>query len=172
MGAVGLGRVEMLAGDPMAAERQLRSAFAALEEAGETGSLSTVAAELADALYAQGHFEEAQRYTRVSEEAAASDDYASQILWRSVRAKAIAREDPDGAEQLARAAVTLAADTDDIDRRGESFMALAEVLLLAERPDEANPVIREALCLYEKKGNLVSAARARALLSSHGEWTG
>jgi tetratricopeptide (TPR) repeat protein len=164
MGATGFGKVEMLAGDPVAAEQQLRIAYAALEETGDTAHLSTVAAELADALYAQGRFDEAQRYTRVSEKAAAPDDYASQILWRSVRAKATAREDPDGAEQLARSGVTLAADTDAIDARGDSFMALAEVLLLAERPDEAVPVIREALRLYEQKGNLVSADKARSLL--------
>jgi class 3 adenylate cyclase/tetratricopeptide (TPR) repeat protein len=163
-GASGFGKVEMLAGDPLAAEQQLRIAYAALEEAGETAGLSTVAALLADALYAQGRFEEAERYTRVSEEAAPPDDYLSQILWRSVRAKAFAREDPDGAEQLARAAVTLAADTDDIDRRGDSFMALAEVLLLVERPDEAMPVLQEALNLYVRKGNAVSAGKARSAL--------
>ena len=43
-------------------------------------------------------------------------------------------------------------------------MALAEVLCLAERPGEAIPVIREALRLFEQKGNVVSAGKARALL--------
>jgi hypothetical protein len=37
-------------------------------------------------------------------------------------------------------------------------------LRLAERPGEAAPVIQEALNLYEQKGNVVSAGKARALL--------
>jgi tetratricopeptide (TPR) repeat protein len=99
------------------------------------------------------------------EEAAARDDYLSQILWRSVRAKAFARKGrlADG-EQLAREAVTLAEATDDIDFHGDALMALAEVLRLADRPGEAVSVIQEALRLYEQKGNLVSADKARSLL--------
>ena len=160
-----LGAVEMLAGDPVAAEPHLRRGYAALEEVGETGVMSTLAASLADVLYAQGRSEEAVRYTRVSEEAAARDDYGSQILWRSVRAKAFAREGRlDDGEQLAREAVTLAEATDDINFHGDALMALAEVLCLAERPREAVPVIQEALNLYEQKGNVVSAGKARALL--------
>ena len=94
-----------------------------------------------------------------------ADDYASQILWRSVRAKAFAREGRlDDGEQLAREAVTLAEATDDINFRGDALMALAEVLCLAERPGEAVPVIEEALRLFEQKGNVVSARKARALL--------
>jgi hypothetical protein len=162
--AMGLGAIELLAGDPAAAERHLRRGYGVSEDAGDTGNLSYLAALLAEAVDAQGRHAEAEHYTRISEEAAAPDDYASQILWRSVRAKAIAREDTGGAEQLARAAVTLAADTDDIDQRGDSFMALAEVLLLAERPGEAVPVIEEALRLFELKGNVVSARKPRALL--------
>jgi predicted ATPase/class 3 adenylate cyclase len=164
-GASLLGAVEMLAGHPLAAEQQLRRAYAVLDEAGETGIRSTVAAELADALYAQGRFEEAQRYTRVSEETAAQDDHASQILWRTVRAKAFAREGrlADG-EELTREAVTLAEATDNINLRGDALMAFAEVHVLAERPREAVPVIKQALRLYEQKGNLVSADKARALL--------
>jgi class 3 adenylate cyclase/tetratricopeptide (TPR) repeat protein len=159
------GVVEMLAGDPAAAERHLRPGYGALEEAGDTGYLSSVAAVLANAVYAQGRDEEAERYTRISEETAARDDYFSQILWRSVRAKAFARKGrlADG-EQLAREAVTLAEATDDIDLHGDALMALADVLCLAERPGEALPVIKEALRLYEQKGSVVSADKARSLL--------
>ena len=108
--------IEMLAGDPATAERHLKQSYKALKDAGETGYLSSVAGHLANAVYAQGRYEEAERYTRISEETAARDDYASQILWRSARAKAFAREGrlADG-EQLAREAVTLAEATDDIN---------------------------------------------------------
>jgi hypothetical protein len=40
---------------------------------------------------------------------------------------------------------------------------LAEVLLSAQQSAKAEPVIAEAIQLYERKGNLVSAARARAV---------
>jgi predicted ATPase len=161
-----LGVVEMLAGNPAAAEEYLRRSHEALEEAGETGFRSTVAARLADAVYRQGRFEEAVTYTRISEETASRDDYYSQVLWRLVRAQAIASEGRlDDGEQLAREAVAVAASTDDINMRGDALLALADVLRLAERPDEAAPVIREALGLYEQKGNLVSAGRARSLLA-------
>jgi predicted ATPase/class 3 adenylate cyclase len=161
-----LATVEMLAGDPAAAERNLWQVYRTLEEAGETGNLSTVAAQLGDALCAQGRFEDAEEYTQISEEASARDDYQSQILWRAVRAKAIANIGrlAEG-EQLAREAVALAANTDDIDLHGDALMALAEVLQLGKRRDEAVPVIQQALRLYEQKGNLISAARARSLLA-------
>jgi tetratricopeptide (TPR) repeat protein len=83
-----------------------------------------------------------------------------------VRAKAIANGGrlAEG-EQLAREAVALAQDTDDINLHGDALMALAEVLRLAERPDEAAPFIDQALRLYEQKGNLVSAGKARSLLA-------
>jgi tetratricopeptide (TPR) repeat protein len=153
--------------DPAAAERHLRRAYEALEKAGETGVLSGVAALLANAVYVQGRYEEAERQTRISEAIAARDDYASQILWRSVRAKTIAKEGrlADG-ERLAREAVTLAEGSDDIDLRGDALMALAKVLRLADRQGEAISVIQEALRLYEQKGNLVSADTARSLLGA------
>jgi predicted ATPase/class 3 adenylate cyclase len=160
-----LGVIEMLAGNPVAGEQHLRRCYEALEDAGETGFRSTTAAALADAVYCQRRFEEAEHYTRISEKAAARDDYASQILWRSVRAKAIAQQGRLGeAQRLAREAVSLAEDTDHIDLHGDALMALAEVLRLAERRDEAVPVIREAFRLYEQKGNRVSADEARSLL--------
>ena len=53
-GAMELAEVERLAGDPAAAEEYLRRGYRALEEAGESGLLSSVAAMLADAVYCQG----------------------------------------------------------------------------------------------------------------------
>jgi tetratricopeptide (TPR) repeat protein len=163
-----LGVVEMLAGQPEAAEEHLRRAYEALDEAGETGFRSTTAARLADALHSLGRPGEAKHYARISEETAAPDDYASQILWRSVRGKAIASQGDQGkGEQLAREAVALAENTDDINLHAEALMALAHLLRFAGRPDEARPVLEEALHLYERKGNLVSAEIARSLLANH-----
>ena len=54
------GQAELLAGDPAAAERLWRRAYQALEGLGEKGNLSTIAAYLAEALYSQGRYDEAE----------------------------------------------------------------------------------------------------------------
>jgi predicted ATPase/class 3 adenylate cyclase len=159
------GPIEMLAGDPVAAEREIRRSYDQFEQMGDKSFRSTLAALLADAIYAQGRYEEAERFTRLSEELAASDDIASQFLWRSIRAKVLAREGRfDQAKGLAREAVSLAEETDAIIWQGDVRMNLAEVLRLADRAGEAIPVVEEAVSLYEQKGNLVSAGRARDTL--------
>ena len=46
--------------------------------------------------------------------------------------------------------------------RGDALLDLAEVLRLGGRAAEADGAARRALELYERKGNRVSAARARS----------
>jgi tetratricopeptide (TPR) repeat protein len=158
--------VETLAGDPAAAEREIRAAFEVLEQMGEKSLLSTHAARLAQTLYAQERYEEAEYYTKISEEAGASDDIGTQVLWRQVRAKALARRGQDGdAEELAREAVALAEPTDALDVRADALVDLAEVLRLGRRTDETKAVLEDAVRLYERKGDVVSAARVRTVLA-------
>ncbi|HEY7562691.1 MAG TPA: AAA family ATPase, partial [Gaiellaceae bacterium] len=160
-----MGEVEMLAGDPAAAEALRRTAFGTLEALGERGILSTVAAYLAETLYVLGRDEEAVRFTEVSEEAAADDDLASQVLWRSARAKAVVRQGRSGeAEGFAREAVGLAEGTDAIGLHADALASLGAVLVAQGRGDEAASALREALALYEAKGNVVSAAVVRRQL--------
>src|SRR5439155_15319162 len=61
------GWVELLAGDPAAAEREFRAGYELSQRMGETGYLSTTAGFLAEALYRQGRDEEALRYTEEGE---------------------------------------------------------------------------------------------------------
>ena len=97
------GQAEMLAGDPRAAERLWRRAYQALEGLGEKGNLSTIAAYLAEALYEQERYDEAEELTTVSESMTFPDDVTSQIAWRTVRAKVVARKgDLDLAEVAGR----------------------------------------------------------------------
>jgi len=157
--------VEVLAGDLIAAEAELRWGFEVLDEMGEKGFLSTVAAMLAGVTYEQGRYEEAERLAEISEQATADDDLISQVLWRVARARLLARRgELDEAERFAREAVTLMAETDELDRQGDTLLGLADVLRLAGREDEAAAAVEEALVLYERKENLVSADRARELL--------
>jgi tetratricopeptide (TPR) repeat protein len=82
-----------------------------------------------------------------------------------VHAKFLARLGAvDKAERLAREALKLVAPTDALNRHGDSLLALGEILRLQGRENEADGQIREALRLYEQKGNLVSAERAKAML--------
>ncbi len=162
-----LGSLERLAGNHAAAEQALRRGYEELERLGERGFLSTMAAELGQSVVAQGRLEEAERLARISEEAGASDDAASQVMLLGIRAKVDAREgDLDQAESQARQAVKLANATDALNMRGDAYMDLAEVVLLAARPKEAADSLEEAIRLYEEKGNLVSAERARESLAA------
>jgi len=89
------GQIELLAGDPIEAERVMRPGYEMLVEMGEKSNLSTVAAMLAEALYRQGNDTEAERFSIVSEEAAALEDVAAQVAWRGTRAKVLARRGRD-----------------------------------------------------------------------------
>jgi tetratricopeptide (TPR) repeat protein len=159
------GRVEMLAEDFVAAERELRRDFDALTGMGEKYFLANVAPLLAQAVYLQGRYEEAEELSRIGEGAATEDDIEAQALWRRAQAKVLARRGQfEEAERLAREAMGLIEDTDGLDLQANTLMDLAEVLQLASRPDAAVPIVREALRLHEEKGNEVSASRALRVL--------
>jgi len=160
-----LGWAELSGGDPAEAEGPLREGVAALEAAGETGWLSTTAAVFSEVLWRQGKGEEAERYALRYEQFAAPDDRIAQWQWSAVRAKVLADRDLlSEAETLARAAVSTIDPTDYIFHRGDARMSLAYVLRTAGRPAEAAILLREALELYERKGDVADAAKARAEL--------
>ena len=157
--------VETLAGDPEAAERAVRRSCAELEELGDTGYRATALARLADSLYALGRLDEAERETELAEEMAAPDDRLSQGIWRPVRAKIHARAGrASEAETLAREAVELFAETDMVDYQAHALADLAEVLALGGERDAAADHLARAVELFEAKGNVVAARRARSAL--------
>jgi class 3 adenylate cyclase/tetratricopeptide (TPR) repeat protein len=158
--------IELLAGDAAAAERLLRRDYEALEEMGERYLLlPTVAAELAHALAEIGQYDEAARYTRLAEELVAEDDREAQALWRRVRARVMARNGEfDGALELAHEAADLLRDTDALVARADALVALSEVAAAAGRHREARAFGEEALGLYERKGDVVSADNARGVI--------
>jgi predicted ATPase/class 3 adenylate cyclase len=163
------GPIELLAGDPAAAELELRKDHEVLERMGERNYLSTTAAILAESLYVQGRLDEAEHYATESAGIAAQDDVASQMLWRSASAKVQARRGRhDEAAALAGEAVALARGSDDPDFLGHALMDLAEVQTLGGNDGEAKVALIEALQLFAAKGSLVSAARTRSLLDALG----
>ena len=113
------------------------SALEQLQEIGERGNLASIAAQLAEALHAQGRSEEALAATVTSEEASSPDDVHAQISWRVARAKALAqlgrgRE----AKRSAATAVELAGTTDSPVFAAEALLALAEAHAAAGEAEE------------------------------------
>ena len=149
----------LTAGDPAEAEGPLREGVAALEVAAAKGWLSTIA----EVLWRQGKHEEAERYALHSDRLAAPDDWMSQWQWRAAQAKVLAdRDEPSEAETLAREAVSVIDQTDYIKSRGDARMSLAYVLRRAGRAQDAATVLREALELFERKGDIADSSKARA----------
>jgi class 3 adenylate cyclase/tetratricopeptide (TPR) repeat protein len=162
--SIAVGNAEQWAGDLEAAERTYREALELLDAIGEKGFLSTLAAVLADLLYQQGRMDESEEMTRVAEDAGASDDISTQVIWRLVRAKVIARRgEHQEAVALAEEGVALTEGTDSWDIGPGALLNFGEVLELAGRRDDARRVTREALDIYEQKGivPLIEQVRGR-----------
>jgi ATP/maltotriose-dependent transcriptional regulator MalT len=161
------GAVEMLAGDPVAAERELRGDYEALHRMGEKNYVSTTAALLADALYQQRRFDEAEALAAESERLAARDDVVTQVLWRSVRAKVRAQQRrAEEAQALGHEAVDLLRRSEAPEWQGNALMDLAEILRLSGNEAEAAMAAEEAAVLFERKGSIVSLQRARGFLTA------
>ncbi len=157
--------VELLAGNPAAAEQSLRPGFQALEEMGERMFRSTTAAFLARAVLELGREEEAEVLAQLSAQLASEGDLLSQVLWRGVRARLLARRSRlEEAEVLAREAVAFAQMTDFVNHRADALLDLAQVLRASLRVDEAMAAASEALRLFELKGNRVSASATKSWL--------
>jgi ATP/maltotriose-dependent transcriptional regulator MalT len=156
--------IEFLAGDLAAAESELRTDYRRLDEMGERNYISTTAGLLADVLYREGRYDESAEFTRVCQQLASPDDVASQFLWRCVQGKLSARQGAiDEAESLLSAATALIEASDWLDSQGNGLLDFAEVRELAGVPAEAAVLSERAAGLFERKGNVVSALRARQL---------
>ncbi|RDJ05568.1 adenylate/guanylate cyclase domain-containing protein [Rhizobium grahamii] len=154
--------IELLAGNPAAAEKSARASYRALEEMGERAFRSTMAASLAAVLMEQGRDDEAEEFANLSSELAAIDDLVTQVRWRRVRARILARRAKiQDAEALARAAVEFAEKTDFINDKAVALVDLSYVLEAASRRSDAVGAAQAALRLYERKGNVVGAATTR-----------
>jgi tetratricopeptide (TPR) repeat protein len=160
-------RVEMLAGDPRAAERMLARDFDVLSSMGENYFRSTIAALRAQALWALGERAEAAAFASIARDLSEEDDVLSQVAWRSVHAKALA---VDGhvteAYEIATEALELTDGSVDIELRADVLSDLADVLRLIGRENEQEPHLREALALYSAKGDLVLAGETRRRLET------
>jgi tetratricopeptide (TPR) repeat protein len=152
--------------DPQVVITRLRSAYEVLAAAEETGVLSTVASNLAAALYDVGEYDEAERLSRESEQLGSTEDVATQVSWRAVKAMVLARRGHlENGEELAREALKRALATEYVELVSGAYLSLGEVLRLAGRFEEARGAIEQALAIYERKGLALSAEAVRAKLT-------
>jgi ATP/maltotriose-dependent transcriptional regulator MalT len=159
------GRIELMEGRPEEAERIVGAAAEALEALGERSYLSTVLTVLAEAVYDQGRYAEAETLGARACELGAEDDLAAQAPGRAVMAKAAARSGRfEEAQKLAREAVALSASTDILTFRGDMEAALAEVLALCGETEAADAARRTAIETYELKENVAGASSLRERL--------
>ena len=161
------GEIELIAGDPVAAERYLREGYEACRAMGERGLLGSLAGVLAEAVYRQGRLDETQRLSEEAQAVAASDDLDAQARWRATRAKVLARRGQfPAARRLAAEAVALVAPTSWAALQAEALIAQAEVNRLAGARDQAETSLRAALRIYEDRHAVPLADQARAALAS------
>jgi class 3 adenylate cyclase len=152
--------VEMLAGDAPAADAAAQEAYAVLIDHGDRWPY--LAAFLAQSRIVLGHVEEA---AEVAEFAVTSAVSIERALALGVLARVRAAEgDAAAAGERIREAVAIVEETDFLFDRGTVFLDLAEVERLAARDQQRRSALERALGEFEAKGDLVSSARARALL--------
>jgi anti-sigma factor ChrR (cupin superfamily) len=122
---------------------------------------------IARVVYDQGRYEEAQLWAEAAAAATESNAPVRTRPWlsRTVHAKLLARGgELERAEALARTALADHDASDEIEEHAVMLMDLAEILVLADRPDDAVPVVEQATRLYDRKGHLVSARKTRAFM--------
>jgi tetratricopeptide (TPR) repeat protein len=159
------GEIELMAGDAPAAERFFREAYERLERDKDWGHLASIAPLLAETLLAQGREHEAETLLDMTPGWAIEDDAEAQTLLDRARSKlARLQRDSAAAERYARSAVERVKDGDGLNAHAGALVRLADALELRQRADEASAVLRDALVLYERKGNVVAAERVQRRL--------
>ena len=165
-----LGHLELAAGDPRAAERAFRWSYDVLTEMELKSSLGEAAVPLADSLYEQGRYGEAEDFLDAVKDDWASGDASVEAPRLAVRGKLLAaRGWQRHAERTVERALRLVRRTDWACLRADTLLAHAEVLELGDRLDEAVSSCHEALRVAEAKGYAVAALESRARLDRLGK---
>jgi tetratricopeptide (TPR) repeat protein len=156
------GTIEMLAGEPSAAETEFRRGLEQLHHLDEARMAPELAILLADALIDLQRHEEA---AKLAEQVATSAEEMSSTGLRTkmvqARLAAFADDQPQAA-LLADEAICLA-------RRTEWITWLADALLVkldVSSREEREKLVREAHALYVRKGHIVGLQRAESLLAA------
>jgi len=167
--SLGESQVEFAAGDNAAGEAVLREGLELLERIGDRAYYPTVALSLAKCLYDQECYEEVGRLCEAARGITGDDDLINFVELHGLEGGLLARRGShDEAGEQARRAVELAETTDFFETRAWARLMLAETLALAGRMAEATEPAAQALAIYEVKGDVTGAARARERLTGLG----
>jgi tetratricopeptide (TPR) repeat protein len=162
--AVPAAIVGLIIGDPAAAERYARAGYEAFWAMGQRGQyVIALAVLLAEALYEQGRFDEAQQ---LIDQANAEPSFAHGGS-RLIEAKLLARRGQFAAARrlVGQAEAPRSWMTGPIAQT-DALTARAEVERLAGAPGQAAASLRAALQIYEDMGSAAQARRTRAALAS------
>ena len=122
------------------------------------GALATIECDL-------GRYDKAAPLAEESSLLGAPDDVATQVIWRGAKGRVLAHSGSlEAGERLAREAVRLAEQTDALLFQGDALMELADVLRMAGKESKAREAVMAALALYEQKGSVALAKKARTLV--------
>jgi hypothetical protein len=162
-----LAHAELLGGELLESERELRAAVPVLEGFGALNPLASVAAYLGLVVQARGDSEEAERWLERARELASPEDAEVEIFVPASRARAAAaRGDAEAAVAFGLQALAATAGVERVLLRTEALTAYADALECAGRAGEARAYLGEALELYERKQYTVAAERTRARLAA------
>ncbi len=150
--------VELAAGDVVAAERELEVALELARAGRLRDTIARTAARLS-LVVLQRDPARAEALAALSRDNAPAESIAAQALARAATARATASRTRRGAADLATEAVRLV-PTEMPNLRADLLVGLAEILQASGDATGATCAIAEAIGLYERKGNLVGAARA------------
>lgn len=143
----------------MTAARYGQETVDAFRERGHLTFLGSYGAKLSRWLCILGRYGEAETLAEIGREVEAQE---AEWLWRQVQARVHAHRGEHAlAESLAREAVTITEQTDQLSSQGDALCDLAEVLLAAGRTDEAAAAFERALDHYERKKNVAMVAQMR-----------
>jgi DNA-binding SARP family transcriptional activator len=158
------GIVELVVGDPAAAEPHLRQAYNGFRRMGLDADTAETAALLGRAFLALDREAEADELCTESEHLA-GHALKPAIAWRTLRARLLSRRGDHGeARRIAEAAVALAERTDALVDHGDACLTLAIVLGAAGNSTGARAAAERAVDLYERKGAAALAEMARRVL--------
>lgn len=158
------GIVELVLEDPAAAEEHLRLAYNGFRRMGLEADTAEVAALLARACLLLDRSVEADELCSESERLAGHALKAA-IAWRTVRAQLLSGAGShQEARRMAEEAVAIAERTDALVDHGDTCLALATVLGAAGDAAGARAAAERAVGLYEQKGAVALAERARAIV--------
>ena len=165
--AFSMGPLELRAGNPVAAEGEFRAALESAQRMGDRGRLTNLASGLADALLDQGRIDDAAEYVALARETAVKDDASGQAAWRMAAARLLLRRGETGeAIRLARESISSMASNQELLTLPDLVLRQAEVFQGAGLDDEGRRAFRKAVDLFERKGSLAEAQRARDRLAT------